>query len=115
MLRLRETLKLIRVVNCLLAMVGVGVGAYLTWLQPGYYGPAVASLAAFLICAGGNIANDLMDIETDRVNRPHRVLVRGAISKYEAVVLAVAANLLALILAMAVNMLVAIVAAAVIL
>lgn len=115
MLRLRETLKLIRVVNCLLAMIGVAVGAYLTWLQPSYYGPAVASLAAFLICAGGNVVNDLMDIETDRVNRPHRVLVRGALSKYEAVVLAVAVNLLALILALAVNMLVAIVAAAVIL
>ncbi|MEW5994430.1 MAG: digeranylgeranylglyceryl phosphate synthase, partial [Candidatus Zixiibacteriota bacterium] len=69
MQRLRETLRLIRVENCALAMVGVLVGAEMTWLHPEYYGPIVAALAAFLICAGGNIVNDVADIAIDRINR----------------------------------------------
>lgn len=102
--RFVEILKLIRFVNCLLAMVGVGVGAYMTWLSPSYYGPLVAAAAAFLICAGGNIVNDLVDIEVDRVNRPDRVLVRGALSKQYAIVLAVLVNIAAVLLALAVNL-----------
>ena len=102
--RFVEILKLIRLINCLLAMVGVGVGAYMTWLYPSYYGPLVAASAAFLICAGGNIVNDLVDIEVDRVNRPDRVLVRGALSKRYAIVLAVLVNIVAVLLALAVNL-----------
>jgi len=110
MLRLVETLKIIRFVNCLLAMVGVGVGAYMTWLRPSHYEPLVSAAAAFLICAGGNIINDLIDIEVDRINHPTRVLVRGALSKQYAVSLAVVLNIIAILLALAVNLLVTIVA-----
>jgi geranylgeranylglycerol-phosphate geranylgeranyltransferase len=98
-----DTLRLIRVVNCLLAMVGVWIGAYLTWLSPVYYGPTVAALAAFLVCAAGNTVNDLADIETDRINRPHRVMVRGAISRKYARNLAVVLNLVAVGMAFAVS------------
>ncbi len=112
--RFVEILKLIRIVNCLLAMVGVGVGAYMTWLSPSYYGPLVAAAAAFLICAGGNIVNDLVDIEVDRVNRPDRVLVRGALSKRYAIALAVLVNIAAVLLALAVNLTVTTVALVVI-
>ncbi len=110
MLRFMETLKLIRLVNCLLAMVGVGVGASMTWFQPSYYGPLVSAVAAFLICAGGNVVNDLVDVDIDRVNRPDRVLVRGALSKRYAISLAVLLNVAAILLALAVNMLVTTVA-----
>jgi geranylgeranylglycerol-phosphate geranylgeranyltransferase len=104
--RFVEVLKLIRLVNCLLAMVGVGVGTYMTWLRPSYYEPLVAAAAAFLICAGGNIVNDLVDIEVDRVNRPHRILVQEALSKRYAIVLAVLVNIVAVLLALAVNLIV---------
>ncbi len=114
MLRFTDALKLIRVTNCMLAMVGVGVGAYMTWLRPAYYGPLVAAAAAFLICAGGNIVNDVVDIEADRVNRPDRVLVRGALSRRYAVVLAVLANIAAILLALAVNLTVTVIALVVI-
>jgi len=77
---LLDTLRLIRVVNCLLAMVGVWIGAYLTWFGPSFYGPTVVSIAAFLACAAGNALNDLVDVETDRINHPHRVLVRNRLS-----------------------------------
>ncbi len=91
-------------VNCLLAMVGVALGAWMTWFTPVYFGPVVASLAAFFVCAAGNTINDLRDIEVDRVNRPERVLVRGALSPVFARNLAIGLNLAALILAASVSM-----------
>jgi geranylgeranylglycerol-phosphate geranylgeranyltransferase len=94
-----EILRLIRVVNCLLAMVGVALGAWMTWFTPVYFGPTVAALAAFFVCAAGNTVNDLHDIEVDRINRPERVLVRGALSPIFARNLAIGFNLVALILA----------------
>lgn len=87
--KILEYFRLIRFVNCLLALIGVWLGALLTWVTPTYYGPLMASLGAFLICAGGNVANDLVDISIDRINRPDRVLVRGAVSKKIAIWLTV--------------------------
>lgn len=103
MSQILDTLKLIRVVNCLLASVGVWIGAYLTWLMPYYYGPAVAALAAFLVCAAGNATNDLVDIEADRINCPDRVLVRGSLSKKYVRNLAILFNAIAVGLALAVS------------
>lgn len=103
MIYLGETLKLIRAVNCLLAMVGVVVGAYMTWLRPLYGGPLLAAAAAFLVCAGGNVVNDLLDVEIDRINHPQRVLVRKTLSRRYAIILAVALNALALTMAAIVN------------
>jgi geranylgeranylglycerol-phosphate geranylgeranyltransferase len=39
-----------------------------------------AMLAAFLICGFGNIHNDILDIDSDRINHPHRPLSSGTIS-----------------------------------
>ncbi|UCC44059.1 MAG: geranylgeranylglycerol-phosphate geranylgeranyltransferase [Candidatus Zixiibacteriota bacterium] len=103
MQKLLDMFILIRFVNCLLAMVGVVVGAMMTWLYPVYYGPMAAALAAFFVCAGGNVVNDITDIESDRINHPNRVLVRGSISVRSAMWLAAILNLLALMSAAAVN------------
>ncbi len=89
--------------NCLLAMAGIWVGAYLTWFQTHYYAPAIVSMAAFLVCAAGNIVNDCVDIEIDRINQPNRVLVRGALSTRYALVLSIVFNLAALLLAISVS------------
>ena len=94
-----------------MAMFGVWVGAYMTWFRPTYYAPALAGLAAFLVCAAGNIVNDLVDIKTDRVNRPDRVLVRGSLSRRYALVLSIVFNVLALVLAVAISIPMTIVAA----
>ena len=100
---LLEYLRLIRFINCLLALVGVWLGAYMTWVTPEYYGPLMASIGAFFICAAGNVINDLVDIEIDRINRPKRVLVRGAISKSIALWFAVVLHVIGLIVAFTVN------------
>ena len=104
MSRLIDTLRLIRVLNCLLASAGVWIGAHLTWIVPAYYGPMVASIAAFLICAAGNAMNDLVDVEVDRTNHPQRVLVKERLSPKYARNLAVGLNAAALLMALAISL-----------
>lgn len=99
-----DYLRLVRLVNCLLAMIGVWVGAYLTWSFPVYYGPLIASISAGLVCAAGNAVNDLVDIEGDRTNHPQRVLVRGKVSTRGALRLALILNLLAVAIAATVSL-----------
>jgi len=103
-LKFIETLRLIRVVNCLLTMVGVGVGARLTWFTPEYYAPIMAAWAAFFVCAAGNVVNDLMDIEIDRINNPGRVLVKGTLTPRYARALAIVLNVVGLALAFMVSL-----------
>ena len=98
-----DIFRLIRVVNCLLAMIAVGVGAYMTVPSPVYYGPLVTALAVFFVCAAGNIFNDIVDIEIDRINRPRRVLVRGALTIRQAYFLAGLCAFASFVLAVAVN------------
>ncbi|RKX27723.1 MAG: hypothetical protein DRP47_06105 [Candidatus Zixiibacteriota bacterium] len=98
-----DFLRLIRVSNGLLTAIGVWVGAYLTWNDPIYYGPMIASLSAFLVCSFGNCVNDMLDMEIDRVNRPDRVLVRGVLSTRIALIVALLCGLGAMIAAVAVN------------
>ncbi|MFH1686773.1 MAG: geranylgeranylglycerol-phosphate geranylgeranyltransferase [bacterium] len=100
---LLESIKIIRLVNCLMAMMGVLIGAILTHASFVYYSAAISSLAAFAVCAAGNILNDLLDIDSDRINRPHRVLVRGALSRRYALIMMFVLNFLGLALAMTVN------------
>ena len=107
-----EILRIIRAANCLLAAVGVWIGAYLTALTPTYYGPVVAGLAAFFVCAAGNIVNDLRDIESDRINHPDRVLVRGGLSVRYARNLAIGLNVVAVLMGLAVSWQLAVMAAA---
>ncbi|NOY89158.1 MAG: UbiA family prenyltransferase [FCB group bacterium] len=104
MSNLIETLKIIRPVNCVLAMVGVYVGADMTWLTPAYYAVGVSALATFLVCASGNIINDMVDVEIDRINRPDRVLVKGTLSKRYLFILAILFDITAVAIAYTVNM-----------
>lgn len=84
--------------------MGVWIGAYLAWLTPTYYGPTVTALAAILVCAAGNACNDLLDMETDRINRPGRVLVRGGLTRKYARNLTIVLNLVALAMSLAVSL-----------
>jgi geranylgeranylglycerol-phosphate geranylgeranyltransferase len=102
-LKFLEYLRLIRFVNCLLAAVGVAVGAWMTAPGSAYFPSLVSALAAFLVCAAGNVVNDIVDVDIDRVNRPRRVLVRGVVSIAAAKRLALALNLLAFVLALCVG------------
>ncbi len=95
---------IIRPINCLLASITVWVGAMMTWLTPQIYSPLLASVATFLVCAAGNIVNDIVDIPIDRINRPERVLVQKKISTTSAYIYSIVLNITALIIALFVNL-----------
>ena len=44
----------------------------------------LASIAASLVAAAGNIVNDIYDVESDKISHPNRILVLGEICKKEA-------------------------------
>jgi geranylgeranylglycerol-phosphate geranylgeranyltransferase len=79
-------LRLVRAGNLGVSFVGTIVGGLvargegvgippLLWLFLGLAGASTA-----LITAGGNVLNDLLDLEGDRVNHPDRPLVTGEVS-----------------------------------
>jgi geranylgeranylglycerol-phosphate geranylgeranyltransferase len=76
----KELIKLLRLNNALIAFVGVWVGAacLLTPLDviPLLFGSIIFACAAMI----GNIHNDIVDLKTDKINRPDRPLVSGKIS-----------------------------------
>ena len=100
---LLDYLKLIRAINCIIAAAAVLIGAYFTWTQAVYYAPVMSAIAAFLVCAAGNVVNDIVDIDIDLINQPQRVLPAGDISKSAATKLAIALTVVAVIVALAIN------------
>jgi len=94
---------LLRVHNCLIALVGVAVGQKLSVTAqplPLCY-PALA--AAFFVCAFGNVINDIVDVATDQINHPKRPLPSRMISISRARTLAFLLLVISLVLAFFVN------------
>lgn len=63
----------------------------------------LAMLAAAVLNAASNGLNQICDLESDRINKPHRPLPAGQISRHEAWVFTGVAYLVAMILVAAVN------------
>ena len=79
---------LVRLRNILMGAAGVAIGGVL--VEGRLVVPAAvvwAMASAFGLGAAGNIANDLADLDADRVNRPQRPLVRGAVGANAAILL----------------------------
>ncbi|HEX2613253.1 MAG TPA: UbiA family prenyltransferase [Fibrobacteria bacterium] len=78
-------LRLFRPWNAAIAAAAVWVGWACLGTRP--LGPPEwqlalwGSIAMFLLVAAGNADNDAVDAETDRVNRPRRPIVSGAVSR----------------------------------
>ncbi len=92
---MRPVLRLVRFGNTAVSFVGTlvgGVAARGVGIALSETAWAFLVLAAFstaFVTAGGNIINDLLDQESDRVNHPDRPLVTGEISRRSAQYLAV--------------------------
>lgn len=92
-----EWLALVRWRNAVLAAAGVGAGAW--WSAGRLTGRVgVVALAAIALTAVANTANDLADVEIDRVAHPGRPLPSGAISRKAATRFAIACSVAALAL-----------------
>ncbi|MGQ9701528.1 MAG: geranylgeranylglycerol-phosphate geranylgeranyltransferase [bacterium] len=80
---------IIRPLNCIITFVSVLCGAWVG-KEIIFTGKIVfAGLVGFLVCAYGNIINDLNDIEIDRINNPKRPLVTGLVKNNIAVIMAI--------------------------
>jgi len=96
---------IIRPINCLIASVSVLIGAWIG--QSIFLSPALllACLITFVVCAFGNIINDLSDVKIDRVNNPQRPLVAGTVNKTAVILVALMFAALALISALSLGFL----------
>jgi geranylgeranylglycerol-phosphate geranylgeranyltransferase len=73
--------------NCfiggLTVIAGVAIAYSVQWqnIGPGLYSILYlfiyGYITYFLVAAGGNVVNDIFDIEVDKINRPHRALPSG--------------------------------------
>jgi geranylgeranylglycerol-phosphate geranylgeranyltransferase len=91
---------LLRGRNLLITAAGVAVGGTLALGRVALPRELLlAMFSAMLLGAAGNAANDLWDVETDRINKPGRPLVSGALSTDVAAVVGGVAGGLGLLLA----------------
>jgi geranylgeranylglycerol-phosphate geranylgeranyltransferase len=78
--------RLVRLPNLLIAALGVLVGGALAMGRIALPAELLWAMGSALgLGAAGNVANDLYDVEADRVNRPDRPLVSGTITPGAAV------------------------------
>lgn len=93
-----------RPLNCLMAAIGVFIGG-LVVSGAGFFQPALglAMFIAFIVTGAGNVINDYVDIESDRVNRPKRPLPSGKVGKDLALVFSMALFLIGIMLSGFIN------------
>jgi len=86
--RAADLASLVRLRNLLMAALGVGIGGVLVDGRLGLIPEVAWAMASAIgLGAAGNIANDIADLDADRVNRPDRPLVAGTIGLTAAILL----------------------------
>lgn len=87
---------IIRPVNCLIAffsvLVGTWIGRHILFSPPFL----IAAMIGFVVCAFGNVVNDLKDIEIDKINNPTRPLPSGRVDKKIVSLMAILFSVIAL-------------------
>jgi len=87
--RAASALALVRPRNLLIAAAGVAVGGVLALGRVAFPPDLLWAMASALGLGGaGNAANDVFDLEADRINRPLRPLVTGELSRQAAMLIA---------------------------
>ncbi len=86
--RAASALALVRPRNLLIAAAGVAVGGVLALGRVAFPTALLWAMASAIgLGAAGNAANDVFDLEADRINRPLRPLVTGALSRQAAMLI----------------------------
>ncbi len=82
---------IIRPQNCVIGALTVIAGIAIAYrvnpvglLGDYLYNFVYGYLTYFFVAAGGNVVNDIFDIEVDRINRPHRALPSGRMTVRQA-------------------------------
>jgi 4-hydroxybenzoate polyprenyltransferase len=93
-------IKIARPINVLITFFVVVVAILITQKeQTDFSTILLASIAASLVAAAGNIVNDIYDIETDKISHPKRPLVLSEISKKEVWYLYIVLNFISFFIA----------------
>ncbi|MBU0953052.1 MAG: UbiA family prenyltransferase [Nanoarchaeota archaeon] len=105
-------LTILRPANALMAVLAVFVGGLITMQATAFSSLSLglALLAAFLITGAGNVINDYVDIEADKINKPKRPIPSGRISPKGALTYAITLFLVGIALASQVNLVVLLIA-----
>jgi len=87
-------LSIMRPQNCIIGgltvIAGIAIAYSNQWqnigpgLSPLLYLFIYGYITYFLVAAGGNVVNDIFDIEVDKINRPHRALPSGRMTVRQA-------------------------------
>ncbi len=98
-------LKLTRLVNSLITAVSVLVGVIIcAEVPPSFLIILFAMLSAAFSSAGGNVINDIVDIEIDKISHPERALASNLISDRTAYVFYVLLIAASIVLASMINL-----------
>ncbi|MBL7160638.1 MAG: UbiA family prenyltransferase [Candidatus Aenigmarchaeota archaeon] len=95
-------LRIMRPSVCMMSLLGILVGS----IVAGVASPLLillAIVAAILITGAGNVVNDYFDVETDRVNAPHRPIPAGKVSLKGALWFFAVLNIIGVVLAVFVS------------
>ncbi|MBI5061682.1 MAG: UbiA family prenyltransferase [Candidatus Aenigmarchaeota archaeon] len=81
---IKHFIKIMRPLNCIMSAIAVYISALVAGSAIFLVVPPMtvfyAMLVVFLVCSGGMVANDIFDIEIDKVNKPDRPLPSGKMS-----------------------------------
>lgn len=103
--KVKSLLLIIRPANFLISFFSILVAVLISQTeQMPVYKLLFASLAGSLTASAGNVINDIFDIETDRINRPGRILPSGKLSTAAALYYYFILNFSALVFALFLNL-----------
>ncbi|MBU0761522.1 MAG: UbiA family prenyltransferase [Candidatus Altiarchaeota archaeon] len=102
---IRNILDLIRLRNALMSFFGVYIGAMLFNIgyTTEYMNILLAAVSTMLVLGGGNTLNDYFDYLIDKVNKPHRPIPSGRVSRSDAFILSLVMFLIGLAIAKSIN------------
>ena len=85
-MHLPSYLTILRPSNALMASVAVVLGAWMSGSFLQWHAIAVLSIVTFFATGFGNVINDVIDVETDRISHPSRPIPSGKMSRRAAIV-----------------------------
>jgi len=101
--KLKDILRLIRPLNCLMMAFAVVVGASLATTLNFSFNLLMGAVTAFALTAASMVMNDYYDREIDAINEPTRPIPKGVIRPEEALVYATAFGIVGLAAALQTN------------
>lgn len=84
-MKVKPYIKLLRPNVCLLAVIGLLFAIFILRISLSVMKISFSLLAAFILCGAGNVINDVIDVETDKINKPHRPIPSGNVKRKDAI------------------------------